>query len=95
VKNTSQQIINNVSNITNEQSKQVSSRFNLSKLNFLLQHKALKLLAEGNVSGGAQGDEDSIENWFDRVTEKLMAEFAGLTKCAEKVLSPPPKGHGI
>lgn len=60
-----------------------------------LQQKYLMLLAEGNISGGVQGEEDSIENWFDRVTEKLMMEFTGLMRCAEKVLMPPPKGHGI
>ena len=52
-------------------------------------------MAEGNISGGVQGEDDSIENWFDKVTEKLMAEFSGLVKCAEKVLQPPPKGHGL
>ena len=50
-------------------------------------------MAEGNVAGGGQGEEDFSENWFDRVTEKLMAEFTGLFKAGEKVLNLPNKGH--
>ena len=32
-------------------------------------------------------------NWFDLVTEKLMAEFNGLFKAGEKVMNLPNKGH--
>ena len=59
-----------------------------------LQHTALRQLAEGNVTGGAGGDDDFAVNWFEIVTKKHMDELGLLIKAASKCLFPPPKGHG-
>ena len=58
------------------------------------QHKQLKNMLEGNVSGGAGGEDDLSLNWFDVISRKLMNELGLLIKCCSKVLFPPARSHG-
>lgn len=96
---TSQKMINSLTQIANEQGKQVGNRhsyecFKITDHFSFEQHKQLKNMLEGNVSGGAGGEDDLSLNWFDVISRKLMNELGLLIKCCSKVLFPPARTHG-